>query len=92
MDKTLLFKNIKIIDLNLYKTLLDFLNLINDKKEYIKKNNIENIENTNFDHIILYNNCKLSELDIYFIFPGRNNIELKPNGSNILLTMNNIEE
>ena len=92
LDKPLLFKNIKIIDLNLYKTLLDFVNLINDKKEYIKKNNIENIENINFDDIILYNNCKLSELDIYFIFPGYNNIELKPNGNDILLTMNNIEE
>ena len=92
LDKPLLFKNIKIIDLNLYKTLLDFVNLINEKNEYIKKNNIERIENINFDNIILYNNCKLSELDIYFIFPGYNNIELKPNGNDILLTMNNIEE
>ena len=92
LDKPLLFKNIKIIDLNLYKTLLDFVNLISDKNEYIKKNNIASIENINFDDIILYNNCKLSELDIYFIFPGYNNIELKPNGNDILLTMNNIEE
>ena len=92
LDKPVLFKNIKIIDSNLYKTLSDFMNLINNKKEYIKNNNIENYENINFDDIILYNNCKLSELDIYFIFPGYDNIELKPNGNDILLTMNNIEE
>ena len=92
LDKPLLFKNIKIIDTNLYKTLEDFINLINKKKEYIKNNNIENCENYNFDDKILYNNCKLSELDIYFIFPGYFNIELKPNGNDILLTINNIEE
>ena len=92
LDKPLLFKNIRIIDSNLYRTLLDFVILINNKKEYIKNNNIENCENINFDDIILYNNCKLSELDIYFIFPGYSNIELKPNGNDILLTMNNIEE
>ena len=92
LDKPILFKNIKIIDSNLYKTLNDFINLINEKKAYIKKNNIEQIDKINFDDIILYNNCKLSELDIYFIFPGYNNIELKENGNDILLTMNNIEE
>ena len=84
--------NIKFLDKDLYKTLFDFLNVIKKNKEYIIKNNIENIKNTNFDNIILYNNCKLSDLDIYFIFPGYNNIELKPNGNDILLTMNNIEE
>jgi len=92
LDKPILFKNIKIVDSNLYKTLNDFINLINEKKTYIKKNNIEQIDKINFDDIILYNNCKLSELDIYFIFPGYNNIELKENGNDILLTMNNIEE
>ena len=79
LDKPLLFKNIKIIDSNLYKVLLDFAHLINEKKEYIKKNNIEKWEKYIFDDIILYNNCKLSELDIYFTFPGYNDIELKPN-------------
>ena len=92
MDKPILFKNIKIIDSNLYRTLNDFVNLIKEKKEYIKKNNIQDISQINFDDIILYNKCKLSELDIYFTFPGYNHIELKQNGSDILLTMNNIEE
>jgi E3 ubiquitin-protein ligase TRIP12 len=92
LDKPILFKNIKYIDSNLYKTILDFINLIKQKQEYIKTNNIDKTQNINFDDIILYNNCKLSELDIYFVFPGYNNIELKPNGNDILLTMNNIEE
>jgi len=92
LDKPILFKNIKYIDSNLYKTILDFINLIQQKQEYIKTNNIDKTQNINFDDIILYNNCKLSDLDIYFVFPGYNNIELKPNGNDILLTMNNIEE
>ena len=49
------------------------------------------INRINFDEIILYNKCQLSELDIYFTFPGYD-INLKPDGENILLTMNNIEE
>ena len=89
---TIISKDIGMIDVDLYKTISDLVNLINKKKEYIKNNKIENCETINFDDIILYNNCKLSELDIYFTFPGYNNIELKPNGEDILLTMNNIEE
>ena len=92
LDRPITFKYIKYIDINLYKTLNDFENLIERKKEYIKNNKIENIQNINFDDIILFNNCKLSQLDIYFTFPGYFNIELKPNGNDILLTMNNIEE
>ena len=92
LDYPVRFKNIRIIDSYLYNTLSDFLNLINQKKEYIKNNNIENLETFNFDNIILYNKYKLSSLDIYFTFPGYEDIELKPNGKDILLTMNNIEE
>ena len=92
LEKPILFKNIKIIDSYLYKTLSDFVNLINEKKEYVKNNNIQKLENCNFDDIILFNRCKLSSLDIYFTFPGYDNIELKPQGKEILLTMNNIEE
>ena len=92
LDKPFIFKNIKLIDSNLYKALKDFKNLINVKNEYIKTNNIEKPDAYNFDDIILYNKCKLSELDIYFNFPGYEDIELKPDGNNILLTMNNIEE
>ena len=92
LDKPVLFKNIKIIDSYLYNTLLDFVKLINEKKQYIKNNNIQNVENWNFDDTILFNKCKLSSLDIYFTFPGYDDIELKPNGKDILLTMNNIEE
>ena len=92
LDYPIRFKNIRKIDSYLYNTLSDFLNLINQKKEYIKNNNIENFETFNFDDIILYNKYKLSSLDIYFTFPGYEDIELKPKGKDILLTMNNIEE
>jgi len=92
LNRTVNLSDIRNIDNDLFKVVKDFENLIKTKKEYIKNNNIKDIENTNFDDIILYNKSKLSELDIYFIFPGYDNIELKPNGKDILLTMNNIEE
>ena len=91
LERNITFDNLKHIDNNLYKTLIDFNNLINQKREYITKNNITNIQGINFDEIILYNKSKLSELDIFFTFPGYD-INLKSNGDNILLTMNNIEE
>ena len=93
LDRGLTYECIKDIDINLYNILQDFIGLIKQKNEYIKKNNIDinNINGINFDDIILYNKCKLSELDIYFTFPGYD-IDLKPDGENILLTMNNIEE
>ena len=93
LNRGLTYESIKNIDINLYNTLQDFIGLINQKNEYIKKNNINinEINRINFDEIILYNKCQLSELDIYFTFPGYD-INLKPDGENILLTMNNIEE
>ena len=93
LNRGITLESLKFIDENLYKTIQDFLALIKQKNEYIKKNNIskEKSNEINFDEIILYNKCKLSELDIYFTFPGYD-INLKPNGENILLTMNNIEE
>ena len=91
LNRGLFYESLKYIDINLYKTIQDFIGLIKQKNEYIKNNNIKNINEINFDDIILYNKCKLSELDIYFTFPGYD-INLKPDGDNILLTMNNIEE
>ena len=91
LNRGLFYESLKYIDINLYKTIQDFIGLIKQKNEYIKNNKIQNINEINFDEIILYNKCKLSELDIYFTFPGYD-INLKPDGDNILLTMNNIEE
>ena len=93
LNRGINFESLKDIDINLYNTIQDFIILIKQKNDYIKQNNIStnNINEINFDDIILYNKCKLSELDIYFTFPGYD-INLKPDGENILLTMNNIEE
>jgi E3 ubiquitin-protein ligase TRIP12 len=92
LGRPILVESIKSFDNDLGRTIRDFFELMEKKKVYIIKNNITNEQEYDFDDKILYNNCRLSELDIYFIFPGYNDIELKPNGSNILLTMNNIEE
>ena len=66
LNRGLTYESIKNIDINLYNTLQDFIGLINQKNEYIKKNNINinEINGINFDEIILYNKCQLSELDI----------------------------
>ena len=90
LERPVLIKEMEIIDKNLYKVINDFQNLIKTKKD-LKKNN-PNITDEEIENKVLYNNKKLNELDLYFTFPGYNEIELKEGGSDILLTMKNIEE
>ena len=90
LERPVLFKEMEDIDKNLYKAVNDFRNLIKIKKELIKNN--PNVKDEEIENKVLYNNQKLSELDLYFTFPGYNEIELKKGGSDILLTMKNVEE
>ena len=90
LERPVLLKDLNMIDKNLYKGVKDFLNLISKKKELIKNN--PSITDEEIENKVLYNNKKLSELDLYFTFPGYNEVELKEGGSDILLTMKNVEE
>ena len=90
LERPVLFKDMETIDKNLYKAINDLKQIIKQKKELIKNN--PNISEEEIENKVLYNNKKLNELDIYFIFPGNNDIELKQGGSDILLTMKNVEE
>ena len=89
LERPILLEDIQIIDNNLYKALKDFINLI--KQKNILKEKEPNITDEEIENKILYNNKKLNSLDIYFTFPG-SDLELKKDGANILLTMNNLEE
>ena len=91
LDRGVKFSDIKIIDKDLYNVLDDLINLINKKNEFINNNKQKKISDEELEENILYNGKKLSIVDIYFTFPGYD-IELKPNGKNILLSMKNIEE
>ena len=90
LERPVLFKDMKIIDSNLYKAVNDFKNLIKIKKDLIKNN--PNITDEEIENKVLYNNEKLKDLDLYFTFPGYNDIELKQGGAEILLTTKNVEE
>ena len=91
LNKSVKFNDIKRLDKDLYNVLNDFIGLINQKKQYLENNKDDNIIKEDLEDKILYNGKKLNTLDIYFTFPGYD-IELKPNGNNILLSINNIEE
>ena len=88
-NKGVKISDIEIIDKNLYKFLKDMLELIKKKKTVIEKE--KNISSEELENKILYNGEKLNSADIYFTFPGYE-IELKPNGKNILLSVTNVEE
>ena len=87
-------ENIKIIDNDLGKTIFDLNNLVNEKRKFVEEKKKSNLNYTDDDleNNILYNGSKLSDLDIYFTFPGNDSIKLKENGDNIKLTILNIEE
>ena len=90
LERSVLLKDMEIIDKNLYKVINDLIKLINTKKDLIKKN--PKITEEEIENKVLYNNKKLGDLDLYFTFPGYNDIELKKGGAEILLTMKNVEE
>ena len=89
LNKGVKFSDIKFIDKDLYKFLEDILNLIKQKKEIIEKD--KDISDEELEKKVLYNGQQLSSADIYFTFPGYD-IDLKPNGKNILLCIKNMEE
>jgi E3 ubiquitin-protein ligase TRIP12 len=80
-----------LLDKDLFKSIKDFLELIKQKQKYLKDNIINNNE-VDLNNEIKYNEKRLDELDINFIFPNKNLTELKENGSEIILSMDNIEE
>ena len=88
-NKGVKLSDIEIIDKDLYKFLKDMLELIKKKKEIIEKE--PNISGEELENKVLYNNQKLGSADIYFTFPGYD-LELKPNGKDILLNIKNLEE
>ena len=90
LERPVLYKDMQIIDKDLFKTINDLLILVDKKKDLIK--NKPNISDEEIENQVLYNGKKLSELDLYFTFPGNNEIELKEGGGNILLSMKNVEE
>ena len=89
LNKGVKLGDIKLIDKDLYKFLEDLLNLIKKKKKLIETN--KNITEEELEEKVLYNGNKLNSVDIYFTFPGYE-IDLKPNGKNILLSVKNMEE
>ena len=89
LNRSVKFNDINLIDKDLYKFLEDILKLIIKKKEIIKKE--KNITDEELENKVLYNGKKLNSSDIYFTFPGYD-IDLKPNGKNILLCIKNMEE
>ena len=89
LERPVLLEDIVQIDINLFKALKDFKNLIKQKNILLEKE--PNITGEELEKKILYNNQELNTLDIYFTFPG-SDFELKTDGAKILLTMQNIEE
>ena len=89
LNKGVKLGDIKLIYKDLYKFLEDLHNLIKKKKKLIETN--KNITEEELEEKVLYNGNKLNSVDIYFTFPGYE-IDLKPNGKNILLSVKNMEE
>jgi len=68
------------------QAIIDLSKLSLEKEKLLSQNNNIDLEET-----LLYNNKKISEVDLYFTLPGTN-IELKEKGNEIVVTSKNFEE
>jgi len=81
---------IEKIDKSLFKAIKDFMKVLKEKESYLQTHKRETIED--LGEAIKYNNTRVDEIGITFVLPGYNQILLKPRGSEILLTIDNLEE
>lgn len=72
------------------KAYKDFLKLLKKRQYLIEKNRL--IDENEINDKILYNGTKVEEIGLTFNVPGYNQYELKTRGSDILVTINNLEE
>lgn len=78
------------IDIDLFKAFKDFSNLLNQKEDLLSKN--PNLSESKLSDLVLYNGVKIEEVGLTFSVPGYNDFDLKNRGSDILVTINNLEE
>jgi E3 ubiquitin-protein ligase TRIP12 len=77
------------IDKDLGNAFNDFQKIIQQKKSFnLNQKYLDN----DINDIIKYNNTKIEDIGLTFILPGYNDIELKRGGSDILVTIRNLEE
>jgi len=74
----------------LFQAIKDFKQVLKEKERYLKANKRETIED--LGEAVKYNNTRVDEIGITFVLPGYNDILLKPAGSEVLLTIDNLEE
>lgn len=74
------------IDKYLGAAIIDLSKLALEKERLLRENRKVNLEEE-----LLYNNKRISDVDLYFILPGTN-LELIENGADIKLTTENFEE
>ncbi len=67
-----------------------FKEVLKEKEQYLKTKKREDIED--MGEVIKYNDTRIDEIGVTFVLPGYNDILLKPAGSEILLTIENLDE
>ena len=90
LDRPFYLNKVQKIDKNLFKAIADFKQVLIEKEKYLKTHNRETI--TDLGEAVQYNNSRIDELGITFALPGYNDILLKPAGSEVLLTIENLDD
>jgi len=84
------FNKLEAIDKDLNKSFKDFSNLLVQKKLLLEKD--KNLTKEKLSELVLYNGCKIEDIELTFNLPGYNSYELKSKGSEIVVTISNLEE
>jgi E3 ubiquitin-protein ligase TRIP12 len=80
------------IDSSLGRTLLELQELINRKNYILSRQDLPSEVKEKQILGIYYKGISVADLALHFTLPGYDSIELKPNGKNVLVTLDNLEE
>jgi len=91
-EASLTSKNISDIEPTLANTIFDLEALCEEKKKILKNETLNEEEKKNRIKALTLNGVDIDKLYLDFTLPGYPEIELKENGSNINVTIDNLEE
>lgn len=92
LGKPLYISDMLSIDSRLGRTLLELQELVNRKNYILSRQDLPSEAKEKQILGIDYKGISVGDLALHFTLPGYDSIELKPNGKNLLVTLDNLEE
>lgn len=90
LGKTISLLDLEIVDKNIGRYLLELNQVVKNKIQVLEDHQDSDIREKHLKHIDL-KGVRIEDLNLNFTLPGYEQVELKPNGKNIIVTIDNID-